>query len=69
MENPDEYAEMNDALRELLAKGLISMEWDEDSEDFVFFMDGTQRAKYDTDFTEEDTRRILGEMGDIPDGW
>ena len=80
MENPEEYTELNDALRELLGKGLISMEWDEDSEDFVFFMNGTQRAKYDADFSDaedaagysdEDPGDGYGsyEQQDIPDGW
>jgi len=68
MENPDEYTELNDALRELLGKGLISMEWDPDAEDFVFFMDGTQRAKYDTDYPDaEDAAGYSDE--DQGDGW
>jgi hypothetical protein len=80
MENPEEYQSLNGALRELLAKGLISCEWDPDAEDFVFFMDGDQRAKYDTEYpdaedaagySEEDPGDGYGsfEERDIPDGW
>ena len=58
MENPEEYQSLNNALRELLAKGLISCEWDPDMEDFVFFMDGDQEAAafrafgYDTEYPD-----------------
>ena len=43
--------ELNQAIRELLDLNLISMEWDPESEDFVFFMTDEQKERYDEDET------------------
>jgi len=40
-------ADVDAALRELLDLNLISMGWDEEAQEFVFFMTEEQKQKYD----------------------
>ena len=45
-------AEVNEALQELLDRNIISMEWDEEAQEFMFYMSEEQKAQHDLECGE-----------------
>ena len=47
-----EDSDVDQALRELLDRDLISMDWDEDTQEFIFYMSEEQKAQHDLECGE-----------------
>jgi len=58
LQNMSEYpqdfedSDVDQALRELLNLDKISMDWDEDSQEFIFYMSDEQKAQHDLEHDE-----------------
>ena len=53
-EYPENFdsADIDEALNELLDHNIISMEWDEEAQEFMFYMTDEQKAQHDLEHDE-----------------